>query len=237
VNPALLLLAAVTIGGAVLASSTRDVRRSVLGLLLVFVGAPLLADPWPSPAGLIVRVAAALLATRFAVIGLRGATATDGSAVGWPAIALVAASAAFVGFASHGPGGTGLGPPEVQAAAFALIALGIGMIGIGRDVLRLSLGAVVLVVGASLIGTALGSPSSDGDQLIAALLTVGLGGGLGVVTAAAVGAGRLDVDPEELARPAAARPARRDRRADAHPAAPTPSPARSVATPSSEPAP
>jgi hypothetical protein len=237
VNPALFLLASVTIGGAVLASSTRDVRTAVLGLLLVFLGAPLLADPWPSPAALIVRAAAALLATRFAVIGLRGATATGGGAVGLPALALVAVAAAIVGFGSHGPRGTGLGPPEVQAAAFALIALGIGMVGVGRDVLRLSLGAVILVVGASLLRTALGSGLTDGDQLIAAVLTVGLGGGLGVVTAAGTRAGSLDVDREELAGPTAAHRVPRDRLPDAHPAGRTPAAARSLPTPSSEPTP
>ncbi len=198
-NPALVGIAGVTIAGAVLAVSAREPRGTLLGLLVVLLAAPLIATPWPGPLPILARVAAALLATRLIVVGLRGEGELigDGSRIGWPAEALAAASAAVAGFASHGLGAAGLGPPEAQAAGFALGALAAAPLVTGRDVLRLGVGSLLLLQGALLVRQALDAPATDGEQLVISLLTIGLGGAVAVIVAAARAAGRLAIADED----------------------------------------
>lgn len=199
-NPALVALAALTIGGAVLAVATRDVRSATLGLLVVLLGSALLADPWPTPVAILARVAAALLATRFLVIGLRGGVLTGGSRIGWPAEGLAAAAAGIVGFGSHGLGAPGLGPAEAQAAGFAVIAVALTPLVTGRDVIRIGIGAFLLLAGAGLVRNGLGAPLSDAEHLIEGLLAIGIGGALAVIATAARAAGRSDIDDPDGAR-------------------------------------
>jgi len=189
----------VTIAGAVLAVSAREPRGTLLGLLVVLLAAPLIATPWPGPLPILARVAAALLATRLIVVGLRGEgeLVGDGSRIGWPAEALAAAAAAVAGFASHGLGAAGLGPPEAQAAGFALGALAAAPLVTGRDVLRLGVGSLLLLQGALLVRQALDAPATDGEQLVISLLTSGLGGAVAVIVAAARAAGRLEIADED----------------------------------------
>jgi hypothetical protein len=211
VNPALAGIAAIAVAGAVLAVSTRDPRATVLGLLVVLLAAPLIADPWPGPLPILARVAAALLAARLLVIGLRGETGeTRGTRIGWPAEALIAAAAAVAGFGSHGLGAAGLGPAEAQAAGFALAALAIAPLFVGRDVLRLGVGAVLLLQAAILVRQALDGPATDLEQLILATLTIALGGAVAVITVASRAAGGLSV--ADQVGPAGRRP----RQPDAH---------------------
>jgi len=191
VNVALAIVAGLAVAGAVLAVSARDVRATVLGVLIVLIAGPLVASPWPSPAAILARVAAGLLAARLLTIGLRGEEATAGTRIGWPAEALAAAAAAVVGFGSHGLGAAALGPAEAQAAGFALIALAISPLVTGRDVLRLGIGSVLLVSGALFIRVGLDNPPRDGEQLVISLLTISLGGAIGVIGAAARAAGGL----------------------------------------------
>jgi hypothetical protein len=193
VNVALAGFAGVTVAGAVLAVSSRDVRATVLGILVVLLAAPLVASPWPGPLPILARLAAALLAARLLTIGLRDVTLTGGSRIGWPAEALAAAAATVIGFGSHGLGAVGLGPAEAQAAGFGLIALAITPLATGRDVLRLGVGAVLLVMGALLVRVGLDRPAGDGEQLVVGLLTIGLGGAVGVIAAAARAAGGLEI--------------------------------------------
>ena len=56
-NPGLAAIAVLVVGGAVLAVVARDVRATILGLLVVLLGAPLVADPWPGLAAIVARVA------------------------------------------------------------------------------------------------------------------------------------------------------------------------------------
>jgi hypothetical protein len=199
VNPALVGIAGLTIAGAVLAVSAREPRGTLLGLLVVLLAAPLIATPWPGPLPILARVAAALLATRLIVVGLRGEgeLVGDGSRIGWPAEALAAAAAAVAGFASHGLGAAGLGPPEAQAAGFALGALAAAPLVTGRDVLRLGVGSLLLLQAAVLVRQALDQPATDGEQLVISLLTIGLGGAVAVIVAAARAAGRLAIADED----------------------------------------
>lgn len=200
-NPALAALVAVTIGGAVLAVSAGDGRSAVVGLLIVLLAAPLIADPWPTPISLLVRIAAALLATRFLVIALRGDLSSTGTRIGWPTELLIGAAAGLVGYGSHGLGAVGLGPAEAQAAGFGLAALAIAPLITGRDVLRIGIGALLLLVAASLIRSGLDAPPTDAEQLIGAMLTIGLGGAVAVISIAAQSAGgRAAFDPTALDR-------------------------------------
>lgn len=208
-NPALVAIAVVGIGGAVLAVVARDVRATILGVLIVLLAAPLLSAPWPGLMAILARVAAALLAARFLVIALRGDLETSGTRIGWPAEALVAAAAAAIGFGSHGLGATALGSAEAQAVGFALVAVGVPALTAGRDVLRLGVGALLLLVGASLVRAGLNPPPADGEHLVAALLTIGLGGAIAVVVVAARAGGGLDATDPGVA-------GRRVRLPDAH---------------------
>jgi hypothetical protein len=193
VNVALAVVAGVAVAGAVLAVSAREVRATVLGILIVFLATPLVASPWPGPLAILARVAAALLAARLMMIGLRGEAVSGGTRIGWPAEALAAAAAAVVGYGSHGLGAPALGPAEAQATGFALMALAVTPLATGRDVFRLGVGAVLLVMGALLIRVGLDTPPTDGEQLVISLLTIGLGGAIGVIAAAARAAGGLEI--------------------------------------------
>jgi hypothetical protein len=223
VNVALAVFAGVAVAGAVLAVSTRDVRATVLGLLVVFLAAPLIASPWPDPPAILARVAGALLAARLLTIGLRGEEATVGTRIGWPTEALAGAAGAVIGYGSHGLGAVALGPAEAQAAGFGLVAVAIAPMFTGRDVLRLGVGSVLLVMGAVLIRVGLDAPLGDGEQLVISLLMIGLGGALGVIAAAARAAGGLEL--------ANVQPGRRGPRPpDAHRAEP-PAPGRPASLP------
>ena len=191
-NPALAAIAAVTVAGAVVAVSARDVQATLLGLLVVLLGAPLIADPWPDPLAILVRIAATLLAVRLIAIGLRGDLVTGGTRIGWPAEALVAAAAAVIGLGSHGLGATGLGPAEAQATGFALIVLAAAPLVTGRDALRIAVGALLLLVAAASIRAGLDPGPSQAEQLVDALLTIAIGGAIAVITVAARAAGGLD---------------------------------------------
>jgi hypothetical protein len=214
VNVALAIVAGVTVAGAVLAVSARDVRATVLGVLIVLLAAPLVANPWPGPLPILARIAAALLAARLLTIGLRDSTATGGSRIGWPAEALAAGAATVIGFGSHGLGAAALGPAEAQAAGFGLIALAITPLVTGRDVLRLGVGSLLLVMGALMVRVGLDRPAGEGEQLIVGLLTIGLGGAVGVIAAAARAAGGLEVANRSVDR-------RGPRPPDAHRAVPS----------------
>jgi hypothetical protein len=200
VTPALAALAVACLAGAVLAVSARDVRTVVLGLLVVLAAAPFIADPWPGPLPGLVRIAAALLAVRLIVVGVRGLGPTVGTRIGWPAAALLGAAAAVAGVASHGLGSAALGPAAAQAAGFGLIALAVGPLVMARDVLRLGVGCVLLLSGALLVRVALDRSPTEADELVAAFLTVGLGGAVAVIAAAAVAAGGLEAAASDRGR-------------------------------------
>jgi hypothetical protein len=201
-NPALAAIAAVTIAGAVVAGSARDVRTIILGLLIVLLGAPLIVNTWPDPIATLARIAASLLAVRFLAIGLRGEETVRGTRIGWPAEALLAGAGAIIGYGSHGLGATGLGPAEAQAAGFALLVLAAAPLVAGRDVLRIGVGSLLLLTAASLIGAALDGPAGQASQLIDALLIVALGGAIAVAATAARSAGGVTdaADPSEPVR-------------------------------------
>ncbi len=207
-NPILAGVALVVVAGAVAAVSARDARIAVLGLTVVLVVSPLLADPEPSPLGLAARFVGAVLAGYLLGIVVRDRSelaslpaGTGGSRIGWPAELLVAAGALVVGFAAHGLGAPAAGPALASAAGFAVAALAIAPLLTGHDIIRIGIGAMLLVESGLVVRSALGGTPGDFEQLIAAGMLVVLAGTLAAVAANARADGsegfavRADEDP------------------------------------------
>jgi hypothetical protein len=204
VNFALAGLACVVVAGAVVAVSARETRAALLGLLVALLGAALVADPLPGPLPIAARLASAFLACRIVAVAIRNLDEpTSGSRLGWPVDVLAAAAAAIIGFGTHGLGAPGLGPAEAQGAGFALGVLAASPIVSSRDVFRLGIGAILLVVGGLLVREGIGGTPSELEQLVTSGLVVGLGGAVGVVIIGARAAvGSLAVRDEPARDPA-----------------------------------
>lgn len=185
-NPALAGVALAVVLGAVVATSARNARTAVLGVVLATVGAPFLAEPLPDSLGLAARLVGAILGGYLLWIAARGADArTGGSRLGWPAELLVAGAGAVVGFGSHGLGALAGGPELAGAAGMACAALAVAPLLNGRDVLRVGLGLNLLVGAAILVRTALGGTPDPLEQLILGALVAVLGGVAAMVAMAA----------------------------------------------------
>lgn len=215
-----LALVAVTLAvgaGAVVAVSIRELRAGLIGLAAVLVGAALLTDPLPAPATLGVRIVGALL-----VVAILQSTvpepedaARSGSAIGWPAEAIVAAAAGLAGFgislalgAAGTPGdtaqATGLASLTPAAlgttSAMVLFVLGATPAAIGRSGARRAIGLVVLAQAAVLLRTGLAGPPGDFEQVAIVGLLLGCAA-MGAVLARAADAGSDGVtDPVDEAR-------------------------------------
>ncbi len=197
-NPILAVVAMAVVAGAVIAVSSRDARIVVLALAGTLVLSPLLADPIAAPAGLAARLIGSILGAYLLWMAVRerpvenevsaaiqATVQTGGSRIGWPAEALVGASAAVVGFAAHGLGAPGLGPDLGSAAGFAVAALAVAPLLSGRDVLRLGTGLFLLLDAALVVRVALGGTPDPLEHLVTGGLLVALGGTLAVLAVAA----------------------------------------------------
>jgi len=186
VNLALAGLACVVVAGAVVAVSAREARAALLGLLVALLAAALVADPLPGPLPIAARLASAFLACRLIAIAIRDLDEpTSGTRLGWPVEAIAAAAAAVIGFGTHGLGAPGEGAAEAQAAGFAVGVLAASPIVSSRDVFRLGMGAILLLLGGLLVRQGLSGTPSELEQLVTSGLVVGLGGAVVVVIAAA----------------------------------------------------
>ena len=203
-NPLLAGLAAVVVAGAVVAVSAREARASLLGVLVVLLGAAVVADPLPAPLAIAARIAAALLAARLIAIAIRDLDSTTaGSRLGWPVEALAAAAAAVIGFGTHGLGAPAVGPPEASAAGFAIGVLAAAPIVTSRDVYRFGIGAILLLVAGLLARVGIGGTPADLEQLVTCGLIAGLGGAVAVIVRGARDAtgGLTVVDAAVVRRP------------------------------------
>ena len=181
-NLALVAITALVVGAAVVAVTARDARATLLGLLVVLLAAGLLADPVPGPLPIAARMASAVLACRLIAVAIRGeGVITSGSRLGWPVELLAAIAGALVGAGTHGLGAAPAGPEAAQAAGFAVGVLAVAPIVSGRDVLRLGIGAILLLVGASLVRVGLAGTPSDLEQLVMSGLVIGLGGAVAII--------------------------------------------------------
>lgn len=197
-NPVLVATAVTVVAGAIVAISSRDARVAILGLSLTLLGTPLLSEPIPAPLPLAARIVAALLALELLWITIRATTsATRGSLVGWPVEALTAAAAFVVGAGVGGGlatsglavGGAGAGTTSIiVAAACCLVALAATPLGHGRDVLRLGIGATLLLAGGTTLSAALVGPPGALGQLVISGMTVALGAAVAALCANAFAA-------------------------------------------------
>jgi hypothetical protein len=192
VNPVLALTTLAVVAGAVVAISSRDPRGTILGLAVVLIGSPIVAEPVPAPLGLAARFVGAILAADLLWIVTRdrprtGATSTvtEGSRIGWPAEALTGIAALVVGYAAHGLGAPAMGPALASAAGFAVAAVGLTAALTGRDVIRVGLGCLLLVDAGLLVRGALGGTPGDFEQLITSAALVVLAGTLAALAAGA----------------------------------------------------
>jgi hypothetical protein len=190
VNPALAGLTCVVVAGAVTAVSAREPRAALLGLLVTLLGASLIADPLPGPLSIAARIVGAVLACQLIAIAIRGTTEpTSGSRLGWLVEGLAGAAAIVIGYGTHGIGAPGAGPPEAQAAGFAIGVLAAAPIVSGRDVLRLGTGAILLVTAGLLVRQGIGGTPSELEELATSGLIVGLGGAVAAIALGARAAG------------------------------------------------
>jgi hypothetical protein len=167
--------AAAAVVGGVVAVTARTGRTIALGLAVAFVAAPLAASPLPGQLSLFARIAGAVLAAELLWVGTRvRAVRGEGSAIGPAAEAAIAAAAFLIGL-WIAPVKPLPGPVTQQAAGLALVALAMIPL-VGRDVLRLGIGAALLAVGLSLLREAwLGPGPSLEHFAVAALLVAILG--------------------------------------------------------------
>ena len=194
-NPILVGVAVAVIAGAIVTVSVRDARATVLGLAVVLVATPLLADPMAAPLGLAARLVGSILGAYLLWIVVRDRAAdgtpetpTDGSRIGWPAETLVAIAAALVGLAAHGLGAGAVGPAVASAAGFGIAALAVLPTLTSRDVLRMGVGLLLLVDAALLVRTGLGGTPDALEELLSA----GLIAALCATSAAGAFGARLD---------------------------------------------
>jgi hypothetical protein len=192
VNPVLALTTVAVVAGAVVAISSRDPRGTILGLAVVLIASPIVAEPVPAPLGLAARFVGAILAADLLWIVTRdrprtAATSalTEGSRIGWPAEALTGIAALVVGYAAHGLGAPATGPALASAAGFAVAALGLTPALTGRDVIRVGLGCLLLIDAGLLVRGALGGTPGDFEQLITSATVVVLAGTLAALAAGA----------------------------------------------------
>ena len=220
-NPILAAVALVVVAGTVIAVAFRDPRVAILGLAVVLIGSPVLTDPLPAVLGLAGRFVGAILAAYLLWIAvrdrsrIRGSTAvTGGSRIGWPAEALMAASAFVVGLAAHGLGAPALGSALSSAAGFAVAALAVSATMTGSDVLRVGIGSLLLIDGALLVRAGLGGTPDQLEQLITTGMVIVVAATVAALSRAAMSDGTGDFEF------AAEGSRRRHREPDAHPIEP-----------------
>lgn len=185
-NPALAGVALAVVAGAVVSVSARDPRTAILGLTVVLILSPMIADPIPDPVGLAARLVAAVLAAYLLWVATRDARArTDGSRVGWPTEIFLAVAAAAVGLGSHGAYAPADGPAWAAAAGFALGALAVRPILTGRDIPRIGTGLFLLLTGALLVLVGIDGSAVPAGQILIAGLIATLGGVVASLVAAA----------------------------------------------------
>lgn len=206
-TPALLAVAVVVAGGAVLAVSAREPRAALVGLALALGLGPFLAEPLPDPAVLGARVVTGVLVAYLLRSVIAGASTTGGrdgrpgrperpeigSRLGWPAETLLALGGVVAGLALIGslaglvPRGGGGGDVDLLSAEALALAAGLASIVIAlapaflaRGSLRTAIGLLVLVQGIVLARTGIAGAPGELEQLgvNGLVLAIGAGGAL-----------------------------------------------------------
>ncbi|HEY5487810.1 MAG TPA: hypothetical protein VIK06_09195 [Candidatus Limnocylindrales bacterium] len=176
------IAAAGVVAGSIVAVGTRDGRAVALGLLVAMVAAPLVASPLPDSLAAAAGILGAVLAAYLLWASARvNRSSGAGSGIGWVAETAAAAAAFAIGLnvslVTPLPG-----PIVAQAAGMALIVLAVVPI-MGRDVMRLGAGVILLVLGVSLLTAAWLGPMAPLTRLAIAALLVGVAGAASVAIA------------------------------------------------------
>ncbi len=240
VTPVLVIVAVLATAGGVVAVAAPSPRHATLGAFAALLLAGLVADPLPSAAGVVARLAGPALGGWLVWIALRKAPATAahttlgwaGSvglavtafAIGWLAAtsfagALASSGAAAGDIAGQTLGGGSLVDRAAIGAAAALGVLAAAPVIVPRDGHRLGLGVVLLVAAGGLLCASLGIAIDDTLELALALLAALTGAALAAVTSAMLGASGDLVLRDALAREPAVhhRPADEAHLGGAHP--------------------
>ena len=205
VTPVLLIVAGLVVAGAVVAVAAPNPRHATLGAFAAVLLAGLVADPLPSAAGLVARLAGAALGGWLVWMALRKAPSPAAhTSLGWAGSAGVAVAAFVIGWlaatafagalddagasASDLAGQTLAGGSLVDrgaiGAAAALGVLAAAPLVLPRDGHRLGLGVLLLVAAGGLLTSALGGSPDDTLELALALLTALTGAAVAAVTSA-----------------------------------------------------
>jgi hypothetical protein len=173
VNPFQFGAAVALLAGALIAVSSRDPRWALAGVVISLGLAPVLADPPPAPLAIAVRLIGALLGTQLGPVS----------------IALGATAAAVVGYATSGVGSAAVGPPLATAVGFGLATLAVGPLLLGRDILRVGIGMVLLITAGELARAGWAGTPSALEQVVAAGLTLAVLAATAAIAASAQAAG------------------------------------------------
>jgi hypothetical protein len=181
------------LGGAVVAVSARDARWILAGLVAAVGLAAVLADPLPAPLALAIRLLAAVLGAELILVAVRGsATRLPGvpaASLGPVAPALAGAAAFVIGYTASGVGSPADGPALATATGLGLALIAAGPLVLGRDLLRLGSGLVLLATGAEVVRAGLAGTPGPFEQAVVAGLTVALMGTLAALIAVALRSG------------------------------------------------
>lgn len=204
-TPIGLLAAVLVVAAGVAAVAAPNARHATVGAFAAILLAVLVADPLPSPAGLVARAAGALLGGWLVWMALRGSPARGApTAVGWAGATGLAVAAFAVGWlvattvagalVSDGSAGPDAAGATLQAgslvargavgAAAALGVLAAGPIVMPRDGHRLGLAIALLLAAATLLSAGLAPAPDDTLQLGIAILTALTGAAVAAVTSA-----------------------------------------------------
>jgi hypothetical protein len=205
VTPALVILAIIVTASAVVATSAREPRLAALGMVVTIVGAAYVTEPLPGVVALAARLAGSVLAGYLVWVALRGAPPpTAGWRLGWAGAGAVAAIAFAIGWMASGTVAGALAPtgdsgaPAVGAASalaagspvpraafgacLALVALAAAPVLVGRDVLRLGLGLLILLAATGLLRNVMAVGTDGPVELALAVLTALVGAGVAAIT-------------------------------------------------------
>jgi hypothetical protein len=191
------MVAACIVLAAIGCVSARRPGLVAIGAAILLGGVALLGEPRPSDLVLLERAVGAALAGELLWLGLRGRTLRGASALGWPALALVAAAAFAAGLAAQRlvPGS---GSPEALGTALALFVVA-GTAVAGRpDGVHLGVAGLVAIAGSSVVRLALSGPTSALETLLVAAVGVAVAGAIVLLVPQVVTPARAVAPPEAV---------------------------------------
>ncbi|HXX61735.1 MAG TPA: hypothetical protein VEI48_10680 [Candidatus Sulfotelmatobacter sp.] len=185
------LAALVAITGAVVAVLATDSRRMTVATGTALLAAPFVADPLPQPLALGARLVGAALAAYLLWTATRQAAPLLGPLplAGRGEAAFVVAAVA-IGLLADSVTSEALGPMAALAAGGGLLIGGLDLLAFGHDGMRLGIGALLALTGASLVLVELGGTPGAGLEAGLAVATAAVAGAAAWLTVTTVGSRR-----------------------------------------------